>query len=120
MMDGTRYIGGGGVATVGTEWQVAGIGDFNGDLLSDILWLRGSDGTLAEWWMNGTAGIGGGTVTKAGPNWRIAGVGDYDGDGKSDLVWREAGGALVIWQMNGTGVTATTDLGNPGASWMLV
>jgi hypothetical protein len=34
------------------SWQVAQIGDFNGNGTSDILW-RNSTGALVEWTMNG-------------------------------------------------------------------
>ena len=34
------------------SWQIAQIGDFNGNGKSDILW-RNSDGALADWTMNG-------------------------------------------------------------------
>jgi beta-glucanase (GH16 family) len=42
----------GSPATPDASWQIAQIGDFNGDGTSDILW-RNSGGALAEWMMNG-------------------------------------------------------------------
>ena len=36
-----------------SSWTVAGIGDFNGDGKSDILW-RDTDGALVDWTMNGS------------------------------------------------------------------
>ena len=108
------------MAKVDTDWKVAGIGDFNGDLKSDILWLRDGFGTAAEWWMNGTTGIGGGTIGQFGSNWQVADVGDYDGDGRSDLAWRESGGAIALWRMDGITALETAELGNPGSTWSLV
>ena len=35
------------------SWNVAGIGDFNGDGKSDILW-RNANGSLIDWTMNGS------------------------------------------------------------------
>ena len=43
-------------------WTVAGTGDFNGDGMSDILWLNGTSGQAVIWLLNGTSIIGGGSV----------------------------------------------------------
>jgi hypothetical protein len=44
----------GSLGNVGTTWNVAETGDFNGDSKSDILW-RDTNGNVAMWYMNGTA-----------------------------------------------------------------
>ena len=59
LMNGTSFIGGGGLANPGPSWDIAGAGDFNGDGNGDILW-QNSDGTPAIWLMNGATLIGGG------------------------------------------------------------
>jgi RHS repeat-associated protein len=92
-------------------WQVYGVGDFDGDGKSDIVWLNGSSGELYVWPLNGTVlKATHGTVrdTNGVPpvpeaNWKFRGTGDFDGDGKSDLLWRHAvTRALYIWPMDGT------------------
>jgi hypothetical protein len=50
------------VVPTSTTWAIAETGDFNGDGMSDILWIDGS-GDVAVWFMNGatissTAGYG--------------------------------------------------------------
>ena len=50
-----------GVGNVPLNWVVAGVGDFNGDGKSDILWVNTVSGELLVWLMNGAAAIGGGT-----------------------------------------------------------
>ena len=40
----------------GTDWQVAGIGDFNGDGTDDILWRNPTTGQVDEWHMAAATG----------------------------------------------------------------
>ena len=40
-----------GLGSVDSSWQIAGVGDYNGDFKSDILW-RNSNGTIALWESN--------------------------------------------------------------------
>jgi serralysin len=110
------------------SWSVAGVGDFDGDSRSDILW-RNTDGTIATWFMNG-ANIQssafmnvGGILIKPDPSWTIAGMGDFNGDNHKDILWRNASGETAIWMMNGSTITsgADTTFGGssvrPDASW---
>jgi Ca2+-binding RTX toxin-like protein len=85
-------------------WQVAGIGDFNGDRHDDILWRNGATGENYVYLMNGRALIGEGYIRPvADQNWQVAGVGDFDGDLKADLLWRNsATGENYVYLMDGT------------------
>src|SRR4029453_645413 len=85
-------------APVDLAWQVKGVGDFDGDGRSDILW-RYTDGQVAIW-----RTAGGGRAGRSYPGgrgrglgWTIQGVGDFDGDGRSDILWRDRNGQLAIW-----------------------
>jgi hypothetical protein len=110
------------------SWSVAGIGDFDGDGRSDILW-RNSSGEVAAWLMNGSAVSAGGDVTFGGAaarpdaTWSIAGIGDFNHDGNSDILWRNDSGAMSEWLMNGTAVmqsvvpSANGAPAMPDASW---
>ena len=54
-MDGTSstFVGAVGPFNPGPAWHIEGIGDFNGDGKSDIIW-QGDNGAAAMWLMDGT------------------------------------------------------------------
>jgi uncharacterized delta-60 repeat protein len=84
------------IAKAGTGWTVSGGGEGT-DTLSGIEKLQFADGTV-------TLG---------------ARISDPGGDGKSDLLVRNADGATLLWQMNGTTTTSSATLLGPG-SWSIV
>jgi hypothetical protein len=94
-----------------TAARVAGIGDFNADGRSDVLWRR-SDLRLEIWfageqgnsakvsWLNST-GANGEPVDEpvTNPDWFVKGVGDFNGDGYSDIYWKHKDGGVSVWYM---------------------
>jgi len=72
LMNGCSLLPGSGpAATVADEnWQIFGVGDFNGDGKADILW-RYTNGLVAQWWMNGVTIINTPIVTTVTNDWQI-------------------------------------------------
>src|SRR5947207_6565396 len=92
-MDGAAILTEGYIRTVADQnWQVAGIGDFDGDGKDDILWRNSVTGQNYIYFMNGTSILPseGYIRTVADTTWQIVGVGDFDGDGKADILWRNS------------------------------
>ena len=97
-----------GVAT-GSGWVLAGVGDFDADGTSDMLWHNTSTGDNTIWLMSGA------TVKSSAPigrvadtNWSIAGIGDFNGDYVSDILWRNGTtGANYTWTMSGFSIVST-------------
>src|SRR5437667_292728 len=91
------------------SWQVAGIGDFDGDGKDDILWRNSATGENYIYLMNGTAILTEGYLRQvADLNWKIVGVGDFDSDGKADIRWRNSrSGTNYLHPMDGTTIKPT-------------
>jgi len=92
------------------DWRVAGIGDYDGNGIEDVL-LRNDNGTISTW-LNKT---GSWDFMSANPTtsyslqatWNTAGTGDFNGDGRDDLLLRKDDGTLTQWlsDANGTFVS---------------
>ena len=106
-LNGTAILAGeGNLRTVSDlNWEVAGIGDFDGDGKADILWRNQANGQNYIYFMGGdgkTIIAEGFIRTLTDLHWKVAGVGDFDGDGKADILWRNsANGQNYIYPMHG-------------------
>ena len=121
-MNGTNVSG---HATIGGNpgpgWSEVGIGDFNDDGHSDILWQNTSTGEVSIWEMNGNSVVARGPAGDPGPTWRAVGIGDFNDDGHSDILWQNSDGQASIWEMNGINVISKGPAGpNPGPTWRVV
>jgi uncharacterized delta-60 repeat protein len=82
-----------------TNWHIEGVGDFNRDGTSDVIWRNygsgAANGDGVIWRMGGPKGDSIGSVQFidkiSDANWHIEGGGDYDGDGDTDIFWRNYG-----------------------------
>jgi hypothetical protein len=105
------------LGNVPSNWVVAGVGDFNGDGSTDILWRDNTSGVVAIWFLNGTsiettAGFGAVPST-----YQIVQTGDYNGDGKSDIFWLDTSGNVSVWFMSGSSILSAAAVGNVGTIW---
>ena len=130
------------VEQLSTHWQVAGVGDFTGSGVSDILYRYANasdpsdplDGRTYIDMMNGSqvnwAASGFTSQQVTDPNWQVAAVADFSGVGQADILWRyddaanaanPLNGTLYEWAMNGTSVTSAGLLSQqPGsANWQV-
>ena len=98
-----------------TAWQIAGVGDLNGDGYADLVWQHTTSGQLAAWFLQESQVLHTTLLSidrVADTGWQIASAGDLSGDGKADLVWQHVPtGQLAVWYMDGATVTATLGLG---------
>jgi len=117
LMNGTTVRAGSGYTNLVPDlnWQIAGVGDFDGDGKADILWRNKTTGENYIFLVNGTTVLGASGYINSvpDPNWEIGAIGDYNGDGKADVLWRNVvTGDDYIFFMNGTVVLGISNYTN--------
>jgi serralysin len=100
--------------------HVVGIGDFNGDGTTDLLFrydqIVGAfqPGQLAMWLLNSQGALLVAPSTVGAPiaaNWHVDGTGDLNGDGRSDIILRDQDGQLRELLMNGFTIQTDQNVG---------
>ena len=109
--------------TPGAGFKVAGVGDFNGDGQSDLVFQNQTTHQVAIWFMNGATFLSGVLLPFTPPaEWSVVGAGDFNKDGFTDLAFQNQNtGQIALWYMRGAtyadGTTLTTV---PGAGFKVV
>ena len=109
--------------TPAAGWKVVGVGDFNGDGKSDLVFQNQTTNQVAFWFMNNYVYTGGVLMPYTPPaGWTVAGTGDFNGDGMTDLVFQnQTTGQIALWYMNGsTYVDGKVLTIVPGAGYKIV
>ena len=110
-----------GVESGATDWQVAGVADFNGDGQADILLRSAGTGDIRLWQMHADMTHTDLVVTNPGTDWAIVSLGDFLGDKHTDILWRNTvSGGVYLWSMDGNAIASQHDLGNPGSVWHVI
>ena len=75
------------------NWEIAGVGDLNGDRREDLVWVNRSTQQIVVWIMNGTSIESSYFLNftlpppPIGHRWKLLAVKDISGNGQGDLVW---------------------------------
>lgn len=104
-----------------TNWDVAGVADFDADGELDILWRNDKNGKNQVWLMDGTERESRVELeTRDEENWELAATGDLNADRNQDLIWRNSEtGENQVWLMNGTQKLFAFDLQPRETNWEL-
>jgi hypothetical protein len=120
----TQSIGNAG--SVGMEWNIDGVGDFNGDKYADILghYDNATQRILSEIVNPGASGnFSVKTLGPVGKNIQIDGIGDMTGDGTADIsAHYDSSGTLrtdLYYEMHNSTVTNTVTTGVVGHEWIV-
>ena len=94
------------------DWQIAGLGDLNGDGKVDVVWRHAQTGDVAGWLMSGSTVAQSAVISPGVPaTSQIVRVDDVNGDGQADLVWRQMQtGHIGVWFMEGFGILHAADV----------
>jgi hypothetical protein len=81
-----------------TGYSLLGVGDFNGDHTSDLVWRNNMSGVTETWLMQQGVRVDGSTLGNLN-GYQLLDTGDLNHDGTDDLVWRASTGFTSSWAM---------------------
>ena len=80
-----QIVGAGSMGSIGTNWQVFGLGDFSGNPGETDMIMRDSNtGNLDYFDIQHNQIVGAGAIGSIGANWQVLGIGDFSGNANED------------------------------------
>jgi hypothetical protein len=76
-MDGTAEKSSGSPGSLGSEWSIAGVGDYDGNGTADILWRNTGTGAILVWLMAGTTRTASSSPGRLATAWQVAALSPY-------------------------------------------
>jgi hypothetical protein len=104
------------------EWEISGVGDFNGDKTDDVLWYNTQSGLMGAWLVdNGVYSAWSGIAGADPSSWSFSGIGDFNNDNMDDILWcNNDTGLTGAWLLdNGTYSAWTSIAGADLDNWSL-
>jgi hypothetical protein len=101
------------------DWRPVGVGDFNGDGQTDLLFQSQRDGSLQFWELNNGQLQGVQSLGVVPPDWQVRATADLGGKkGITDLILRNIQtGELQAWLLDGSGGHTAVPLGTLSLDW---
>jgi len=75
------------IGTHPAGYQISGIGDFNNDGTSDVLWFNPTTRDTDIWSLSNGHWAASSTIGLHPAGYQISGIGDFNNDGTSDVLW---------------------------------
>lgn len=105
---------------ISPQWQIAGIGDFNGADTSDML-LRNGDGAFEVYDIVNNTFAASAALGQVGLEWTVSGFGDFSSRaGETDMMMRNSNsGAFEVYDISNNAITFATGMGQVGLEWQV-
>jgi hypothetical protein len=120
-IDHNQITGSAFLGTVGSDWQISGVGNFSGmPGESDVIMRNATTGGLEVYDIANNQITGAAFLGTVGLDWQFAGVAPVKGAGTSDLVLRNVNsGAFEVYNIASNQITGAASLGQVGMDWQL-
>ena len=117
---GNTILATGVLGQISTQWQVVGLGGFNGPDTSDMI-LRNASGVFQIYDVANNTFTGNTTIGQVGMEWSVAGFGDFSGrTGETDMLMRNGNtGRLEVYDISSNAITFATAMGQVGLEWQV-
>jgi hypothetical protein len=115
-----------GAATLGyvesksqqAQWQLAGLGSFNGADTADMMLRNTTTGALELYDVNNNNFTAGFSVGQVGPEWSVSGFGAFSSrPGETDMLMRNGIGQFEIYDISNNAITSAAPMGQVGPEW---
>ncbi len=105
-----------------SDWTFQGVGDFDNDGDSDLLWRHNTTSEIRIWFIEGAAVVGSVAVYDGSGlgSWTMKTIADVNGDGIDDLIFQHTNTKVYYWILDNAGAISSAGYvwgGTPGASW---
>ena len=103
-----------------TTYSLVGVGDFDGDHTSDVLFRNNLTGDLGFYRISNGQNAGYQGIGSSSPDYAVVGTGDFDRDGTSDVLFRNAAGDLGFYRISHGAFAGWGPIGGSSTAYTVV
>ena len=117
-LGGNSILAGYTIALIGTQWQVAGLGGFDGSA-SDMLLRNSSTGAFEVYDISNNVVTNAAPMGQVGLEWEVAGFGDFSGNpGETDMLMQNSNsGDFEVYDIRNNAIYNDAPMGQVGLEW---
>jgi hypothetical protein len=106
---------------ISTAYQVAGLGDFSGNVGEADMLMRNSSGAFQIYDVNNNNITGSVSMGVVGPEWSVAGFADFSGNAnETDMLMRDSNnGAFELYDIRNNQLVSASAIGAVGLEWQV-